>query len=113
MSDKEKTKEKKTISQEDVMKLLDSCYDKCLNGVPKVSQSVEDMAEDYLKKYQTKEESCKAMLKNQIAKCTTSGFITWWYHYYACYTSSKCGKRNVCADAYDSLRCIYGRIRVK
>lgn len=76
MSDKEKTKEKKTISQEDVMKLLDSCYDKCLNGVPKVSQSVEDMAEDYLKKYQTKEESCKAMLKNQIAKCTTSGFIT-------------------------------------
>ena len=31
---------------------------------------------DYLKKYQTKEESCKAMLKNQIAKCTTSGFIT-------------------------------------
>lgn len=50
MSDKEKTKEKKTISQEDVMKLLDSCYDKCLNGVPKVSQSVEDMAEDYLKK---------------------------------------------------------------
>ena len=66
MSDKEKTKEKKTISQEDVMKLLDSCYDKCL----------EDMAEDYLKKYQTKEESCKAMLKNQIAKCTTSGFIT-------------------------------------
>lgn len=73
---KDKKNERKTISQEDVMKLLDSCYDKCLNGVPKVSQSVEDMAEDYLKKYQTKEESCKAMLKNQIAKCTTSGFIT-------------------------------------
>lgn len=25
---------KKLLSQEDIMKLLDSCYDKCLNGVP-------------------------------------------------------------------------------
>ena len=38
-------KEKKTIiSQEDVMKILDSCYEKCLNGIPKVSPSVEYMA---------------------------------------------------------------------
>lgn len=69
--------EKKTIlSQEDIMKLLDSCYDKCLTGVPKVSSSVESMANDYLMKYPTKEEACKAMLRNQIAKCTTSGFVT-------------------------------------
>lgn len=96
------------------MKLLDSCYDKCLNGVPKVSQSVEDMAEDYLKKYQTKEESCKAMLKNQIAKCTTSGFITGFGGIITMpVTLPAKWKRNVCADAYDSLRCIYGRIRVK
>lgn len=67
---------KKKISQEDVMKLLDTCYEKCLNGVPKVSQNVEDLADDYLKKYATKEEACKAMLRNQIAKCTTSGFIS-------------------------------------
>ena len=70
-------KEKKTvISQEDVMKILDSCYEKCLNGIPKVSPSVEEMANDYLKKYKTKEEACKAMIRNQIAKCATSGFIT-------------------------------------
>lgn len=70
-------KEKKTvISQEDVMKILDSCYEKCLNGIPKVSRSVEEMANDYLKKYKTKEEACKAMIRNQIAKCATSGFIT-------------------------------------
>lgn len=73
MSKKEK---KPLISQEDMMKLLDSCYEKCLNGVPKVSPSVETMANDYLKKYATKEEACKAMLRNQIAKCTTSGFLT-------------------------------------
>lgn len=69
--------EKKTvISQEDVMKILDSCYEKCLNGIPKVSSSVEEMANDYLKKYKTKEEACKAMIRNQITKCATSGFIT-------------------------------------
>lgn len=72
MSEKEK---KQLLTQTDIMKLLDSCYDKCLHGVPKVSLSVEDMANDYLKKYDTKEEACKAMLRNQIAKCTTSGFI--------------------------------------
>lgn len=69
--------DKKTIiSQEDIMKILDSCYEKCLNGIPKVSSNVEDMANDYLRKYETKELACQAMLKNQITKCTTSGFIT-------------------------------------
>ena len=73
MSEKEK---KTVIAQEDVMKILDSCYEKCLNGIPKISPSVEEMANDYLKKYKTKEEACKAMIRNQIAKCATSGFIT-------------------------------------
>ena len=68
MSEKEK---KTVIAQEDVMKILDSCYEKCLNGI-----SVEEMANDYLKKYKTKEEACKAMIRNQITKCATSGFIT-------------------------------------
>jgi len=66
----------KMIKQEDVMNLLDSCYEKCLNGVSMVSPSVEDMANDYLNKYPTKEEACKAMLNNQMVKCTTSRFIT-------------------------------------
>ena len=34
------------------------------------------MANDYLKKYKTKEEACKAMIRNQIAKCAASGFFT-------------------------------------
>lgn len=70
-------KEKKhVITQEDIMNLLDSCYEKCLNGIPKVSPSVEDMAADYLKKHKSTEEACRAMLRNQVAKCTTSGVIT-------------------------------------
>ena len=71
-----KTDKKIIVSQEDVMKILDSCYEKCLNGIPKVSSNVEDMANEYLQKYKTRELACEAMLKNQIAKCTTSGFIT-------------------------------------
>ena len=71
------SKEKKPVmTEEDIMKLLDSCYEKCLNGIPKVSPSVEELANDYLKKHITTEEACRAMLKNQIAKCTTSGVVT-------------------------------------
>lgn len=71
------SKEKKPVmTEEDIMKLLDSCYEKCLNGIPKVSPSVEELANDYLKKHRTTEEACRAMLKNQIAKCTTSGVVT-------------------------------------
>lgn len=71
-----KNDKKAIVLQEDIMKILDSCYDKCLNGIPKVSSNVEDMANEYLRKYKTKELACEAMLKNQITKCTTSGFIT-------------------------------------
>lgn len=67
---------KQPVTQDDIMKLLDTCYDKCLNGIPKVSPSVSDMANDYLKKHPSKEPACKAMLRNQIAKCTTSGVVT-------------------------------------
>ena len=70
------SKEKKGISQEDIMALLATCYEKCLNGVPHVSPSVEELAKDYLSKYSTKQQACKAMLNNQIIKCTTSGFVT-------------------------------------
>lgn len=73
---KEAADKKATVTQEDIMKLLGNCYEKCVNGVPKVSKSVEELAEDYLDKYKTKEEACKAMINNQIVKCTTSGFVT-------------------------------------
>lgn len=67
---------KQAVTQEDIMKLLDSCYEKCLNGIPKISPSVAEMADDYLKKHEIIDDACRAMLKNQIAKCTTSGIVT-------------------------------------
>ena len=62
---------KKLITQESIMKTLDACYEKCLNGIPVVSPNVEELANDYLKKHKSKDVACKAMLKAQIAKCTT------------------------------------------
>lgn len=64
------------ISQDDIMKILDNCYEACLNGIPKVSDDVKLVADEYLNKYKNKEIACKKMLDNQIIKCTTSGFIT-------------------------------------
>ena len=64
------------ISQEDIAKMLDACYSKAIDGIPLVSPPIEDLANEYLQKYHTKEKAIKAMLKNQIIKCTTSGFIT-------------------------------------
>lgn len=71
-----KEKKKKFISQEDIMNMLNTCYDKSKNGINKVSPPIEQFAEDYLEKEPDAEKAAKSMLKNQIAKCTTSGFIT-------------------------------------
>ena len=67
---------KPLISQEDIMKMLDTCYSKAVNGIPIVSPPIEELANEYLQKYPTKEKAVKAMLYNQIIKCSTSGFIT-------------------------------------
>jgi hypothetical protein len=69
-------KKKKLITSEDIMKMLDACYDKSIHGINKVSSPIEEFAEDYLKKEKDERKAAKAMIKNQIAKCTTSGFIT-------------------------------------
>lgn len=67
---------KKVLTQEDIMKLLDTCYNKVIHGIPYVSPSVEQIATEYTDKYKTTEQACKTMIRNQIIKCTTSGFLT-------------------------------------
>ncbi len=66
---------KEKISQEDIMKVLDACYNKCLEGKGKIVPSVDKMADDYLSKEPDVEKAVKTMQKYQIAKCTTSGFV--------------------------------------
>ncbi len=69
----EKAENKNIISQEDVINLLNTCYRKVLDGVPGVSKPVEDMAEEYLSDYPSAVKAVKAMVRNQVIKCTTAG----------------------------------------
>lgn len=71
-----KKEKKELLTQEQMQAILNSCYQKAVSGIPHVSPSIDELAEEYLQKYSTPEEAAKQMLKNQITKCTTSGFIT-------------------------------------
>lgn len=70
------SEKKQIISQEDVMKLLDSLYEKALDGIPYVSKPISKLAGEYLSKHTDVEKAVKAMARNQVLKCTTSGVIT-------------------------------------
>jgi len=74
--DKKEENKKKLLTQEDIMKVLNNCYDKALNGVPKISPTIEEFAQNYLDKEANNNKAAKAMIKNQVIKCTTSGFLT-------------------------------------
>ena len=70
-------KEKKNLlTPEQVKTVLDTCYQKAVDGIPHVSPSIEKFASNYLNKNVSSDNAAKAMIKNQIAKCATSGFIT-------------------------------------
>lgn len=67
---------RKLPTSEDFMNLLNSLYTKSLDGIPHVSPKIEEFANDYLEKHPDTKTAAKAMFNNQIAKCTTSGFLT-------------------------------------
>ena len=71
-----KNENNELITQEDMMKILDGVYVNVLNGLGTVSLPVKEFADEYLEKYKSPEESTNKMIKTQITKCTTSGFIT-------------------------------------
>jgi len=64
------------VTEEKAAIILDTIYRKALDGIPKVSKSIEEMSQDYTKKHRTPEKAAKALAKNQVLKCGTSGFIT-------------------------------------
>ncbi|WP_370828832.1 EcsC family protein [Fournierella massiliensis] len=70
------TKVKQKLDFDTIMRILDACYQKAINGVEYISPSVEELAEDYLNRYPSASEAARKMMSNQIVKCTTSGVIT-------------------------------------
>lgn len=64
------------ISQNEIMQLLDKLYDQSIHGIAKVSPPVEELANNYLEKSNDAITAAKKFINYQIAKCTTSGFVT-------------------------------------
>lgn len=58
------------------MQLLDKLYDQSIHGIAKVSPPVEKLANNYLEKSNDATTAAKKFINYQIAKCTTSGFVT-------------------------------------
>ena len=69
-------KVKSVVSTDDMLKLLDVLYQRSCSGIKAVSLPIDKFADDYLKKDSDPKVAAKKMLNNQVAKCTTSGFIT-------------------------------------
>lgn len=64
------------LNQGKIMELLDGLYEKSIQGVAKVSPPIDVLADNYLQKTPDKKRAAKSFINYQIAKCTTSGFIT-------------------------------------
>ena len=64
------------LNQEEIMQLLDKLYEQSIHGVAKVSPTIDTLASDYLQKSRNIDTAAKQFINYQIAKCTTSGFVT-------------------------------------
>ena len=64
------------FTQEQIMQLLDKMYEQCLHGIPKVSPPISELANNYLEKNDNVYSAASSFINYQIAKCTTSGFVT-------------------------------------
>lgn len=63
------------MTPEDLSEILGKCYNAALHGIPK-TKTCYQLAEEYEAKYGTKEAAIRNFVKWQVAKCTTSGFLT-------------------------------------
>ena len=56
--------------------ILDALYALALAGIPNVSRSVDDLASNYLSRYPQVSRAARDLIRHQVAKCGTSGFLT-------------------------------------
>lgn len=64
------------LTGEKAASILSAVYAKALDGVPKLSRSIDELANDYANRYDTPERAAKELVKYQVLKCGTSGFVT-------------------------------------
>lgn len=65
---------KQLLTQEQMTELLEKCYGRAMSGLPG-SRPCDELAKDYLEKYNQKEIAAKRLIDVQISKCTTFGFV--------------------------------------
>lgn len=58
-----------------LIQTLNFAYEKSVNGFG-ILQSSYELAQDYLSKYKTPERAAEELIKWQVAKCATSGFLS-------------------------------------
>lgn len=63
------------LNESKLIKLLDWCYDKAINGLPHTG-TAQEMGDDYLKLDKTLDKQIDSLIKVQDVKSATSGFIT-------------------------------------
>ena len=64
------------LDENKMVEILDTCYQKALNGIPMVSESVNELGDYYLSTCVTTEKAIEKLIDTQIQKCTISGFLT-------------------------------------
>lgn len=61
--------------EREIMNLLDSCYDKALEGVLPGERTVMELAKDYLRQSSSKEKAIDNLIGYQTLLCGTNGFV--------------------------------------
>lgn len=69
-------KVKTTITEEQMVEILNTLYIKSINGIPKVSLPIDDLVDDYMSKNNDPRDAAKSLINSSVVKCGTSGFIT-------------------------------------
>lgn len=67
---------KDQMSSEDMVSVLNSIYEKTLEGIPKVGSSVDSLAAEYLKRYEDPKLAANKMINYQVLKTTVSGGLS-------------------------------------
>ena len=63
------------MDEKSIVKALDSIYSNVIDGLPG-AETAEELAKEYLKESGTLSEKADSLIRWQIAKCSTSGFLT-------------------------------------
>ena len=64
----EAQEQEEPLSEAKAGKILDAVYEKTLNGIPMVSRSVDEIADDYLSHHDTPEAAARSLARWQVAK---------------------------------------------